>query len=123
MNEFLNPYLRETNPLSNYYRIQQLLKQIEISTQILSIYLKRYETKPEAFEQEILIPILTESNKLTQLLSTLKTLNQPTSETFPIIISPIENIAKKILYETQNLLIKAKMPYNNSSKKDATIYS
>jgi len=123
MNEFLNPYLRETNPLSNYYRIQQLLKQIEISTQILTIYLKKYETKPDTFEQEILIPILTESNKITQLLSTLKQMNQSSPDTFPIIISPIENIAKKILYETQNLLIKAKMPQNSSSKKNSAIYS
>jgi len=105
MNEFLNPYLRETNPLSNYYRIQQLLKQIEISTQILTIYIKKYETKPETFEQEILIPILTESNKLTQLLKGLKQLNHPSPDTFPIVISQTEQIAVQTQYKVQTLLL------------------
>ena len=119
MNEFLNPYLRETNPLSNYYRIQQLLKQIEISTQILTIYLKQYETKKDISFRDIFQQMLSESNNLTRLLSELKRLNQPSPDTIPITISAIENIAKQVLQKTQATLLKTNM--NNPEFNKAVI--
>lgn len=109
MNPFLDPWSRETDTLANYNRVQLLLRQIDISTQILNIYLKQYETKKNIPKQAILSNIITESQKLTRLISELRTINQPSPGSIPIIISGTETIARQILHRCQALLLQANL--------------